>query len=109
MDWAEGGNNDFVHKLPGRLKYPNIVLKAGVTAVAQLTDWLNETATQNGGERSRRRDPPEEPHRRPVRTWIFAQAFPVKWTGPNLNVNSNNYAVETLELYHEGLQRSTSS
>jgi phage tail-like protein len=38
-----------------------------------------------------------------VRSWAFAGAFPVKWTGPSLNAKSNNVATETLEIAHQGL------
>jgi phage tail-like protein len=31
-------------------------------------------------------------------------AYPVKWTGPNLNANSNAIASETLEIVHNGLR-----
>ena len=30
-DVEEGGQNGFVHKLPGRMTWPNIVLKRGIT------------------------------------------------------------------------------
>ena len=44
------------------------------------------------------------PNGQPVRSWSFADAFPVKWTGPNLNASSNQVATETLEIVHAGLQ-----
>ena len=28
LEYAEGGNNEFVHHLPGRLRYPNLELDA---------------------------------------------------------------------------------
>ena len=39
-----------------------------------------------------------------VRTWVFMNAYPVKWTGPNLNANSNTVASESLEIVHNGLR-----
>jgi phage tail-like protein len=39
-----------------------------------------------------------------VRSWVFNEAFPIKWTGPNLNAGSNQIATETLEIVHAGLQ-----
>ena len=39
-----------------------------------------------------------------VRSWVFMNAYPVKWTGPNLNANSNSVAVEQLEIVHNGLR-----
>ena len=31
FEWAEGGNNEFVHHLPGRLRYPYLSLDSGLT------------------------------------------------------------------------------
>jgi phage tail-like protein len=33
----------------------------------------------------------------------FTNAWPVKWSGPNLNAETNEIAIETLEITHEGL------
>jgi phage tail-like protein len=40
LDYAEGGQNDFVHKLRGFTRYPNLVLTRGVTSETGLLDWL---------------------------------------------------------------------
>ena len=40
----EGGQNSFVHKLPGRMTWPNITLKRGVTNNDALLKWLNESS-----------------------------------------------------------------
>ena len=39
-EYNEGGINDYVHKLPTRIKYPNLVLKRGVTYEDALLDWF---------------------------------------------------------------------
>src|SRR3954454_4045214 len=36
----EGGQNQFVHKLPGRMKWPNLVLKRGITTSDTLFEWF---------------------------------------------------------------------
>src|SRR5256714_11379874 len=36
----EGGQNNFVHKLPGRLSWPNLVMRRGVTNSDNLFAWL---------------------------------------------------------------------
>jgi phage tail-like protein len=33
----------------------------------------------------------------------FRDAWPVKWSGPNLNAEGSDIAIETLEIAHEGL------
>src|SRR3954453_9625590 len=40
MEYGEGGNNDFTHKLRGRRKYTNLVLKRGVTNENALLTWF---------------------------------------------------------------------
>ena len=101
-EYMEGGSNDFVHKLPTRVKYPNIVLKRGITHEEALLQWFFEsrftpskydmTITLMG------------PGTQEVRSWVFMNAYPVKWTGPNLNANSNAVASEQLEIVHNGLR-----
>jgi phage tail-like protein len=101
MYYPEGGQNDFVHALRGRLKYPNLVLKRGVTHEAALLKWLFEVK-----EWDKRGDLTVSllgPDAQPVRHWSFAGAFPVKWQGPTLNAGSNDVASETLEICHRGL------
>lgn len=99
----EGGNNEFVLKLPGRRKFTNITLKRGVTANAQFLTWrpkieggkikvekknLSILLFNQAGET--------------VKTWNVVQAYPVKWTGPDLKATSMEVAIESLELAHEG-------
>jgi hypothetical protein len=36
-------------------------------------------------------------------TWSFRNAYPVKWTGPELDATKNEVAIETLEIAFEGL------
>jgi phage tail-like protein len=103
-DYNEGGVNDFVHKLPTRMKYPNLVLKRGVTYEDALLKWLWSVRHEivRGDVIIQLKGPDLDPGG--VRTWTFSQAFPVKWTGPNLNAASNQVATETLEIVHTGLQ-----
>jgi phage tail-like protein len=101
-DYNEGGVNDRVHKLPTRMKYPNLVLKRGVTYEDALLKWLWKT--QQEAQRIDVTVSLMGPNGQPVREWVFMEAFPIKWTGPNLNAGSNQVATETLEIVHAGLQ-----
>ena len=101
-DYMEGGSNEFVHKLPTRIKYPNVVLKRGVTHEDALLKWFWESRFT-----VQRRDMTISllgPGAKLVRTWAFLNAYPVKWTGPNMNAGSNQIATETLEVVHNGLR-----
>lgn len=55
IDFQEGGVNGTVRKIPGRLKYTNIILKRGITADKSVATWrklvedgLFEQARKNG-------------------------------------------------------------
>jgi phage tail-like protein len=104
MDYPEGGNNEFVHRLPVRLKFQNVVLKRGITHQRALLDWFNQTRASGveakwGTVTVTLMGPRAEA----VQTWSFKEAYPVKWTGPTLNASSNAIATETLEIAHAGM------
>jgi phage tail-like protein len=101
FEYQEGGEDRFTHKFRGRLKYPNLVLKRGVTHEDGLLKWFfgREDREKRGAVTvTLLGDDGAE-----VRRWAFAGAFPVKWQGPSLNAKSTNIATETLEIAHQGL------
>jgi phage tail-like protein len=100
-EYNEGGVNDRVHKFPTRMKYPNLVVKRGVTYEDALLRWL--WSVQHEPQRVNVTVSLLGPDLKPVRQWVFQEAFPVKWTGPNLNATSNQVATEQLEIVHTGL------
>jgi phage tail-like protein len=101
-DYMEGGNNEFVHKLPTRFKYPNLVLKRGVTHEDALLKWFLQT--RNKAQQIEMSISLMGAGNHEVRTWSFVNAYPVKWTGPTLNTGSSQVATETLEIVHQGLK-----
>ena len=36
--------------------------------------------------------------------WNVKNAWPTKWTGPNLDAGGSEASIETLELVHEGIE-----
>ncbi|MDX6555017.1 MAG: hypothetical protein QOD86_1212 [Miltoncostaeaceae bacterium] len=100
QEYREGGQNGFVHKLRGRLEYPNLVLKRGITHEDALLKWLLECQTQ--AVRTDGHVAVQGPDGTSVRRWKFSDAFPVKWQGPTLNAASSGIATETLEIAHHG-------
>jgi phage tail-like protein len=42
---------------------------------------------------------------RPVATYKFRRGWPSKYHGPDLNAASGDVAIETIEITHEGLER----
>ena len=102
MTFNEGGKNDGVHKLPTRMKHPNLVLKRGVTAVKDLQQWAQESFM--GPERKEITLTMYNEQLQKIRIWSFKNAYPVKWTGPTFNAAQNAVATETIEIAHDGIQ-----
>ena len=109
-DLEEGGENSFVHKLPGRMTWPNITLKRGVTQNDALLTWLNKSsgeqfaASGNKLARSTAAITLTGPAGQRLRAWEFSGAFPIRWKGPDFAADSNDWATEELEITHHGFR-----
>jgi phage tail-like protein len=102
-EFAEGGHRPS-KKLPGKVKYSNITLKYGLTDDMFFSDWIRDAANGNirrlggsiivldlqGNEKVR---------------WNFREAWPTSWKGPTLAAKGNEYAIEEIDLAHEGVER----
>jgi phage tail-like protein len=107
---AEGGQNGYTHKLLGRMKWPNLVFKRGLTDTDALFEWLL-TASGEGLAKAGNQIKPRngkisvlDAAGKPMRTWTILEAKPVKWTGPKLAASSRDLAIEELEVCHSGFR-----
>jgi phage tail-like protein len=100
LEYREGGINDVVHRLPGPISYPNLVLSNGLTSRA-IEEWF--AMTRLGAERHTMTVTFLDAAGKAVRAWSFAEAFPVRWTGPVLGADSGAVAGEELEIAHGGM------
>jgi phage tail-like protein len=105
MEYLPGGAPSPV-KLRGAIKYPNVVLKRGVTSEDALIKWFYQA--QDPSQRPDLTISLIGPDAGTIQTWVFNGAFPLKWQGPSLNAKSNNVATESLEVSHAGLDISQS-
>jgi phage tail-like protein len=103
LEYAEAGNNDFVYKLPGRMKFPLLVLKRGITDQDELLNWFwDSRSIPDSGDLATVIVILVDTTGDKARLWAFENAYPVKWAGPNLNAGSDSAASETLEIAHGG-------
>ena len=100
LEYREGGVNDLVHRLPGALTYPNLVLSNGLTSTA-IEEWFDETRL--GAARHTLTVTFLDNKGTAVRAWSFAEAYPIRWTGPVLAATEGNVAGEELEVAHGGM------
>ena len=104
MEYVEGGLNTNVHRLPTRTRHGNLTLKRGVvdaTFWRWYDDLVRGLVSRRGGTlliyAPNGVDTAAE--------WQIRNAFPAKWSGPDLSASQNSVAVETVEIAHEGLTR----
>lgn len=103
-EYAEGGVNGYVHKLPGRARQDNLVLRHGLTSVSTLWTWYYNTV-QGAVQRKNGTIMLLDPRQVPVMWWNFRNAVPVRWSGPEFRAASDEVGFESLELAHEGLSK----
>jgi phage tail-like protein len=107
---SEGGQNGYTHKLLGRMKWPNLVFKRGLTDTDALFEWLMSasgaglTHAQNQIKPRNGKISVLDAAGKPMRTWTIIEAKPVKWTGPRLAASSRDLAIEELEVCHSGFR-----
>lgn len=111
--YAEGGENGFVHQLPGRMTWPNIVLRRGVTDSDALFAWVNKTSgagfasNSNKVTRSTGAITALGSQGGRLRTWELQGVIAVRWSGPTFNVGSDRNLGEEIELAHHGFTSKT--
>ena len=111
--YAEGGENGFVHQLPGRMTWPNIVLRRGVTDSDALFAWVNKTAGSGFAARSNKLSRSTGAitalgaNGKRLRAWELQGVFAVRWSGPRFDVDSGNGLSEEIELAHHGFTSKT--
>jgi phage tail-like protein len=110
--YQEGGFNEYVHQLPGRIKYSNVTLKRGFALSNELYKWFKEM-----------RDALMKGEAVPLKSvsiilnnsaiqgmlvrWTLKDSFPVKWVGPSFKADEAALAIESLELAHHGIDVET--
>jgi phage tail-like protein len=102
FEWPEGGNNEFVHHLPGRVTYPLLTLEAGLTEDDAIQKWFWQTRTK--AELKEITIELQSQDGKSRRAWTFADAWPVRWSGPVIAAASTNMGEEFLEIAHSGLK-----
>lgn len=97
---------EVVMKIPGRLKWENIVLKRGITSNMDIWEWRKKV--EDGDVAGARADGSIVMYDQglsEVARWNFHSAWPVKVTGPSVKADGNEIGIEELTLAHEYITR----
>jgi phage tail-like protein len=99
----EGGLNDFEHKLVTQTTYGNLVLERGL-ADPYLWSW-HENVIEGRVERRTVTVALHDEADAEVWRWLIESAYPVKWTGTDLDAGTAQVVVESVELAHHGIRK----
>ncbi|PNE39845.1 phage tail protein [Streptomyces noursei] len=104
----EGGLNNHVWQLPGRLRYTNLTLSRPLTQETTLIWlWLSQVNYSNKPIRLPGQLVALGPNGRPLVRWALDGVIPVRWTGPSFAADQPQTAHETLEIAHNGFVEMT--
>jgi phage tail-like protein len=103
IEYNEGGSLSSM-KLPGRVKYANLMLKRGITDDLELYNW-HLGAVQGAIQRKNGSILLLDRAGNQVARWDFTQAWPTKCEGPDLNAEDNKIAFDSYEIVCTTLQR----
>jgi len=101
-EMVEGGNQFFVHQLPGRIRYSNVTFTRVINGDSQkVAKWF--TSAASGLRRTNAEIIAKSADgEKVIAQWGLLSAVPVRWTGPQLNSDTLSVATETLEIAHHG-------
>jgi phage tail-like protein len=102
--YREGGVNDHEHKLASWTMFGNLILERGLID-PYLWQWHESVV---GGSVTRKRlniSLQDETGQQELWRWLIVDAFPVKWTGTDLDAQSGQVLFESLEFAHHGIKR----
>jgi phage tail-like protein len=103
--YREGGVNEYEHKLLTQVTYPVVILERGLV-LDDLWKWAQAAADGDVTRRNIHVRLQDEGDNR-AWGWQIADALPVKWSASDLDANTSQVVMETLELAHHGLRKAS--
>lgn len=94
-----------VSKMPGLSKYGNITLKWGLSADKEFTDWVINISAGTVERKKITIQAMNDANTDILAAWEVVNAWPCKYTAPDLNASSSEAAFESVEMAHEGFKR----
>lgn len=101
--YKEGGVNDGQLEFLVSRRSGNLVLERGVGKVTALIKWFDDIQIGKFVKKSGTIDL-KDLNGKTIRSWQFEDAYPVKWSGPSLDANGQEVALEVVELTYGGLK-----
>ena len=90
-----------MHRLPGRTKYSDLVLKRGMTLVSGITAWCVDAIENFNFQPTNMLVSLLNADHLPVSSWYIANAIPIRYEISGLNAEQNQIVIESLTLRYE--------
>lgn len=97
-DFKEGGENRFVHKLPTRTKYSDIVLKRGMFLGSGIVLWCRNAIESFNFQPTNVIITLLNADHVPLAAWYVVNAYPVSWSVSDFNAEENKVVIESIKL-----------
>jgi phage tail-like protein len=104
LQYREGGDPITVRKLPGKVNYPEIKLKWGITDSKDLYSWFMDAVQGKIHRKNLSVILIDTAGDDKVR-WNFSDAWPSAYSGPDFNATKTEVAIESLTLVYERAER----
>ncbi len=96
--YTEGGENRFIHKFPVRARYQDLVLKRGLLTDSVVLAWCKNAIQNFEIEPATVWVTLLNEEHEPLQSYTFISAWPKKWSISDLNAESSEVVIESLEL-----------
>jgi phage tail-like protein len=103
-DIKEGGENRYVHRLPLRPQFENLVLKRGMVTGSGLLQWVEDTA-QFAFSPKNVTVILMDAESTPLVSWQFNNAYPVTYQVSPFKSQEGALVLETVELCYDYFKR----
>jgi phage tail-like protein len=101
-EYPEGGQNLFVHKLPGRMKFKPITLKRPIDEDSPKLRKYVASVIIGSAARSTAAITVYDADLKAVMTWNFIDVVPRSWKGPSFSTATEKVAIEEFVFEHHG-------
>jgi phage tail-like protein len=104
LELRDGANPENAHKVPGRYKYPNVILKHCIKkGDLDFYNWIH-AINNNHVVKQHVLIHLKDKKNFKIRTWKIFNPWPCKVNFTDLNANGNTTAIEVVEFAHKGLE-----
>jgi len=95
-----------IRKIPGQLTWGPLTLTRGVTTDMEFWSWRKSVIDGDTDNMRRNCSLVMFNHAGEERArYNFEQAWPSKWTGPDVKADDSSVVIETLEIQYESMER----